>query len=284
MNSHLPQSRIPILVFTDLDGTLLDHDTYSFAAAKSAIDKLKALHIPIIPVTSKTLSELDTLLQKLDLNSPVIAENGGIIAAPKGQLPGFKSDISYKNFDVLQLSPVYSIIKHTLAKLKKDAGFQFSGFSEMTVEVVSDLTGLGEPEAYQAKERLCSEPLIWQDSEENLVLFEKRLNDLDYSLTRGGRFHHVMGRVDKGMSMLKLANLFPTENLKIALGDSPNDIPMLTLADYGVVINTKNTSPMILAIKPDLFYQTANIGPAGWQEFFDYFFKNHINHSKIINI
>jgi len=280
----MSQFVVPMLVFTDLDGTLLDHNTYSFSAAKPAIDKLKALRVPIIPVTSKTLSELDTLLAKLDLNSPVIAENGGIIAAPKGQLADFKSDISYKNFDVLQLSPVYSVINHTLAKLKKDHNFKFTGFSEMTSEEVAEITGLSESQAYQAKERLCSEPLIWQDSSEKLSLFEKKLDDLNYSLTRGGRFHHVMGRADKGKSMLKLANLFPTENLKIALGDSPNDIPMLTLADYGVVINRYNVPPLDLIKKPDLFYQTTGIGPIGWQEFFDYFFKNHINNSKIVNI
>ena len=32
------------------------------------------------------------------MNSPVIAENGGIIAVPKGQLKGFTSDVNYKNF------------------------------------------------------------------------------------------------------------------------------------------------------------------------------------------
>ena len=57
--------KLPMLVFTDLDGTLLDHNTYSFSPALAAINKLKSLNIPIIPVTSKTLSELMTLLGRL---------------------------------------------------------------------------------------------------------------------------------------------------------------------------------------------------------------------------
>jgi len=282
----MSQLKLPILVFTDLDGTLLDHDTYSFSAALPAIEKLKSLNIPVIPVTSKTLSELDTLLMALELNSPVIAENGGIIAAPKGQLKGFKSDISYKNFDVLQLSPVYSVLNHALRDIKQRFNLKFTGFNDMTVEYVAEITGLNEAQAYQAKERLCSEPLIWQDSPENLLQFEQILDEMDFSLTRGGRFYHVMGKTDKGKSMLKLANLYPAHNIKIALGDSPNDISMLSVADFSVVINRKNNPPLVVDKKPDLFYQTNLCGPQGWQEYFDYFFSNFVNKKgdNLINI
>jgi len=282
----MSKPKLPILVFTDLDGTLLDHDSYSFSAATNAINKLKMLNIPIIPITSKTLSELDALLIDLDLNSPVIAENGGIIASPKGQLKGLKSDISYKNFDVLQLSPVYSVINHTLKGIKEKYKFKFFGFSDMTVKTVAELTGLSDVQAYQAKERLCSEPLVWKDSPENLQRFEKIIDDMDFSITRGGRFYHVMGKANKGRSMLKLSSLYPGNSLTIALGDSPNDISMLSVAEFSVVINRKNDLPLVLDNKPDLFYQTVACGPQGWQEFFDYFFENFVSedNNEIINI
>jgi len=278
--------KLPILVFTDLDGTLLDHDSYSFSAANKAINKLKSLNIPIIPVTSKTLSELEALLNALDLDSPVIAENGGIIATPKGKFKGFKSDISYKNFDVLQLSPVYSVINHTLREIREKYKLHFTGFNDLTVKTVAELTGLTIIQSFQAKERLCSEPLVWQDSPENLLRFEKILNEMDFSLTRGGRFYHVMGKTDKGKSMLKLSGLYPGNNLNIALGDSPNDISMLSAADFSAVINRKNNIPLVLDKRPEFLYESVASGPSGWQEFFDYFFKNFVNkeNNEFINI
>ena len=44
----------PLLVFTDLDGTLLDHHSYSHAAALPGLERLRGLEVPVIPVTSKT--------------------------------------------------------------------------------------------------------------------------------------------------------------------------------------------------------------------------------------
>ena len=46
-----------VVVFTDLDGTLMDHDSYDVAPAKPALDALAARSIPVVPVTSKTRAE-----------------------------------------------------------------------------------------------------------------------------------------------------------------------------------------------------------------------------------
>ena len=42
------------VIFTDLDGTLLDHETYSWEAARPALDRSEAARHPWILVTSKT--------------------------------------------------------------------------------------------------------------------------------------------------------------------------------------------------------------------------------------
>ena len=53
------------LVFTDMDGTLLDHHTYSFDAAKPALNALDEKNIPVIPTTSKTFAELQPLRKSI---------------------------------------------------------------------------------------------------------------------------------------------------------------------------------------------------------------------------
>ncbi len=46
------------LVFTDMDGSLLDHYTYQFDEAIPTLEELEQSDIPVIPITSKTQAEL----------------------------------------------------------------------------------------------------------------------------------------------------------------------------------------------------------------------------------
>ncbi|MEM7522055.1 MAG: mannosyl-3-phosphoglycerate phosphatase, partial [Pseudomonadota bacterium] len=41
-------STAPLCVFTDLDGTLLDHETYHWTAAAPALAALAAVNAPVI--------------------------------------------------------------------------------------------------------------------------------------------------------------------------------------------------------------------------------------------
>lgn len=72
------------MVFTDLDGTLLDHQTYSFAPAKPALAALRAARVPLVPCSSKSLAEMVELQQALELDGPLIVENGGGVFLPMG--------------------------------------------------------------------------------------------------------------------------------------------------------------------------------------------------------
>ena len=71
------------LVFSDLDGSLLDHDTYSHAAAAPALQRLDQHHIPLILVSSKTRVEIERLRSDLNNSHPFISENGAAVFVPK---------------------------------------------------------------------------------------------------------------------------------------------------------------------------------------------------------
>ena len=66
-----------IFVFTDIDGTLLNHNNYSYGDLKKFIKKIKN-SVHIIFNTSKTFSEIKIIQKQLDLNFPFIAENGAV--------------------------------------------------------------------------------------------------------------------------------------------------------------------------------------------------------------
>ena len=75
------------VIFTDLDGTLLDRETYTWEAARPALDRVKRQGIPWVLVTSKTRGEVEFWRRCLGNEHPFIVENGGAVFVPAGYFP-----------------------------------------------------------------------------------------------------------------------------------------------------------------------------------------------------
>ena len=71
-----------VVVFSDLDGSLLDHHNYSYAPAQPGIRRLQEQDIPLVLATSKTRDEVLVFVNELGLDTPFIIENGGGILVP----------------------------------------------------------------------------------------------------------------------------------------------------------------------------------------------------------
>ena len=258
---------LPLLVFTDLDGTLLDHDAYDFAAADPALRRLHQLRIPLIPVTSKTLAELKPLMLALESRHPCIAENGAVIAVPDGYFDAGEDQTRDGIYLVTRMGLSSTEILGRAHRLREQHGFRFRGFSDMSVEEVASHTGLEPVQARQAKSRLASEPVLWLDSPQALERFQRALSEHGVQMLQGGRFWHLMGRQDKGPALRRLAERYRrngfTRFRTVALGDSPNDLAMLTNADMPVVV--KNHTGKWLAVNaPVPVRRTEAPGPQGW--------------------
>ena len=52
------------IFFSDLDGTLLDHENYDWSAAKPALSELKRQGLPLILASSKTAAEIAPATQR----------------------------------------------------------------------------------------------------------------------------------------------------------------------------------------------------------------------------
>jgi mannosyl-3-phosphoglycerate phosphatase family protein len=258
------------IIFTDLDGTLLDHDDYAFSAAAAALALLKEKSIAWILNTSKTSAELKLLAVRLSNPYPYIVENGAAVVVPADceLLAGAEMELvngaRHKRF-----APFRRDIVEMLHRWRDEKGYQFLGFSDLDVPALQQMTGLNNVDAELALQRDYSEPIRWQDSEEQWQRFNDDLNAAGLQALKGGRFHHIMGPTNKGVAMSWLVScLYPTDARPrvIALGDSGNDVAMLAAADIGVVISSEHhPAPEVKNPQGKIIF-TESFGPAGWNE------------------
>ena len=161
--------RPQIIIFTDLDGTLLDHYSYSFDAAREALEKIKAAQIPLVICTSKTRAEIEVWRNKLNNKDPFISENGGAIFFPKdGIITDKKTGFERNGYQVIELGMNYPELMVRFGSLKGLFGERIRGFSEMGVNEIADLTGLSRNEAELAKKREYTEPFVFTGGERDI--------------------------------------------------------------------------------------------------------------------
>jgi len=262
----------PFLIFTDLDGTLLDHDKYSWKEAEPALALCRRTPVPVILVSSKTRAEMDVLRVQLGLSSPFISENGGGIFFPvEGVSTPPAVAIRDKGSWKWSLGPSYEYVVEALDAIRKELGWKIRGFSEMSRHEISQLTGLDPENCRLAAMREFDEPFVVAEPEiVDTETLEAAAKGWGLRVTKGGRFHHLQGKNDKGEAVKKLIAWYQDQQpsssfITVALGDSPNDFTMLQRVDHPVLVRSGRPYPELVHKIPDLRI-TRETGPRGWNE------------------
>ncbi len=264
------------LVVTDLDGSLLDHYTYS---AEPAIPVLRELHerdVPVVLCSSKTRVEMKQLRQRLELATPYIVENGAAVFMPSDgpwRLPQ-NTDNTAELVDgdwCHRFGPGRRHWLDLLNTLPSTWDDVWRGFSDLTTHQIADVTGLSTDEAALAAAREFGEPVQWLGTPSEQTRWCAWLEARGATILRGGRFLHVGGPCDKGIALQWLRDAMTDRMVEeqppvtIALGDSHNDIAMLEAADYAVIIRSPVHPPPSLSAEKAV-YITRATGPLGWVE------------------
>ena len=234
-----------LLIVTDLDATLLSSD-YTWTDALPVIAQLKTHGHALIFNSSKTHMEMVELAIEMDLNTPIIAENGGTIAIPNGWPQEMDAALDTAQDYALQINGIQrSEICSIAHQLRREKSYPFEGFSDWSAEELQSRTGLSLKQAEKAQARMTTEPILWTGSKEDWDEFEQALNGNKIRVLKGGRFLHLMGHHDKADGLLRVKAMyeeaFPENKWTVvALGDSPNDLKMLEVADIAVVIPSEH--------------------------------------------
>lgn len=243
-----------LIVFTDLDGTLLDHETYSHAAAAPALQRLRDRGIPVILASSKTAAEIAALRAEIGLSAyPAIVENGAGILPAHADSAGSARD--------------YARIRAALDRVPAELRRHFTGFGDMTDAGVAQSTGLPPDQARLARQRSYSEPGEWAGSDTEREAFEKCLADQGVTARYGGRYLTLSLGGTKADRMDEIAAAYGNPP-RIALGDAPNDLEMLLAADMPVLIRNPHAKPLppLPEKQAGRILKSTKTGPSGWNE------------------
>ena len=255
------------IIFTDLDGTLLDSKTYSYEKSLAAINRLKGNGIPVIFCSAKTRAEQELYRRELRLFHPFIVENGSAIFIHRAYFP-FPFDYHRAVDDLLaiELSIPYSRVRKLLAKISKENDFRFTGFVDMSAAEVAEITGLNLEFAKLAKHREYDEPVRFDSSpEKDISKFLAKLGEAGLNWSHGGRLYHVMGGGNKGKAVEILSGLYRKMWGKIktvGLGNGLNDLPMLSQVDIPILVQKRDCSWE--AINLPRLHKVQGVGPEGW--------------------
>lgn len=270
----MPTLDDPLLVFSDVDGTLQDSHTGDWQPAAEWLARLREHHIPLILCSSKTAAEMMALQRMLGLEGlPFIAENGAVI-----QLDEHWQD--HKNYPRIMTGSSHDEITKVLTELRSRHGYKFTTFSEMDEHILADVTGLPPAQASLARLQEASETLIWRDSDEQMQVFDAELAQLGLRFVQGARFWHVLDeRSGKDQAVNWLIRQYRhydgTGHITIGLGDGPNDAPLLDTVNFAIVVKGLNREGIRLQYDtPERVYHCALEGAAGWREGMDYVLGN----------
>ena len=260
-----------MVIYTDLDGSLLDHYNYSHAAVDALLEDLETLGIPVIPVSSKTRAELLSLRRELDNQHPFIVENGAAVFIPVNYFPAQPPETeSCDDYWVKYFSLPRSHWLQIIDASAADFAREFNNFASLDIDSIASLTGLDPAAAQKAATREFGEPVHWLGSEHSRLLFIEALQNNGARVLQGGRFLHVSGDCDKGLALQWLHAQYGSQAagkqpLSLAIGDSQNDAAMLEAADHALIIRSPVHQPPTLS-RSDHTLLSEFYGPGGWDQ------------------
>ena len=252
--------KFSIFIFTDLDASLIQRDTFKFDEIKDYIKSLISKGIYIIPNTSKTEIEINEFNKELGLNLPYISENGSSINGLNLINKNFPNQINLSR----DKDDIFKIFKKIVPEnLKVKCRLIF----KMEKKVQSEIFGLSGKKLKDALNRNYSIPFIFSGNLDQRRQLNEVVNKGGLTLHEGGRVINICDNVSKVKSMNKIIKMVKKteDNVKIiGVGDNYNDLDMLKNSDIACLVFNDQFTMEPININNCIV--SKNPAPIGWQE------------------
>ena len=254
-------SKKKIIIFTDLDGTLLDKETFKFDIIKDYLKELISNDIIIILNSSKTESELLDFNKQNYLNLSFISENGSSIHG----LNKINQNLPKK---VIISRPKNEIQKIYEKNISLDLKNKITHILELTIEEQKKIFGLPSDKLYLATKRKHSIPILFKGTDIDKNNFFKVINNIGLSAQSGGRIINICDDTNKSKAMTKTLQLIGEELnngiITIGVGDNENDIEMLKHVDFPCLVKNEDFDSSLINI--DNLIKSTEPSPKGWAD------------------
>ena len=267
-------STLQKIVFSDIDGTLIDIHNGKFEGTDRLVKKLAKMGIPVILCSAKTRSEQEYIRNKLRLSDPFIIENGGAVVIPDGYFDEFEISVPRtrrNGYSLIEIGGHSIEIRKRLARIREDLQINFKGTTDMALNEIRKKVQIPLPFARRMSKREYGETILEIDPSD-LDRLAKVCTRIGLKVIHGGRYIDITQGNDKGKATRILIDLFrrkyqPRRTIFVGLGDSENDLPMLKLMDIPVLVQKANGSWCDSKIKN--LVRSTGIGPKGWKNSFN---------------
>ena len=250
-----------ILIFTDLDGSLLDKETFKFDVIKDYFKELVRNGIIIIPNSSKSEAELLDFNEQNNLDLSFITENGSSIHG--------LNKIHHNLPDKIIISRTINEIRNVYEEnISLDFKNKTTHILELEIEVQQKILGLPLDKIKLAIKRDHSLPIKFNGTEIEKKEFTKILKNSGLTIQTGGRIMNVCDNVDKSKAVSKVLQLIrkqlDDEVITIGVGDNENDIEMIEQTDYPCLVKNDNFDSSLINI--DNLIKSSEPSPLGWAD------------------
>ncbi len=232
------------VIFTDLDGTLLDA-SYRFDAARRALACCQALRVPLVAVSSKTLAEMTQWARPLGL-AALVYENGfGIAlreASPAWLRPRVLARFGYhrphrqENAWFLWEQPLPDLKARFQPVIQRFPPEALRWATDLSLEEWVRITGLSPEMARRARQRRGVPPLWVAPAFRTSVI--QALQQAGFRVGQGRHFV-TAAPYDKGVAVQALVAAVRARHAHarfLALGDQPADEAMAPFVDRFVKV------------------------------------------------
>ena len=254
------KKKFTVVIFTDLDGSLLHRDTFQFDTIKDYIKSLVSKGVIIIPNSSKTEKEIEKFNEELGINLPYISENGSSIHGLNLITSNFPDKLVLSRYK----EELLKIYENKVPEKLKEKCFQISKMSKKEKE---NILGQKDEKLKDALNRKYTLPFLFKGDKNEKNRLLKILNSNSLTLQEGGRVYNLCDNINKVKSMNRVIKILKKTEDKIktiAVGDNFNDLEMLRNCDIPcLVFNDQfkldqiNINNLIFSNKPS---------PEGWAD------------------